>query len=97
MAARGEPRIAEGVAGRLVTRGGRPIAGALIVPTPAGGGASPVPEMAVQTDAQGRFEWSLGRGRYRIDAVSDGRTVASTRVTVARGRVTMVRLTAGSN
>lgn len=92
--ATGKPgALLEGVAGRVVSRSGRPLQGVLILPSPAGGGAGPVPERAVLTDAEGRFEWSLGPGRYRLQAVLGGRTVGSRRVAVTSRRVTDIRMT----
>lgn len=93
----GEQPLGEGVAGTVLDKRGAPVVGALVVPAPLDRTAGPVPELAVQTDANGRFAWPLGPGRYRIDAIFEGRTVASARVTVVRGHVATARLRAGAS
>lgn len=84
--------VQEGVAGVVVDAAGTPLARVLVLPAPVGGGAGPVPDMAVQTGPDGRFRWRLRPGRYRLDAVRDGRTVGSVEATVAPGRETDIRL-----
>jgi hypothetical protein len=86
--------IAEGVAGRLVAPSGEPVAGAWITARPLGGSAGPVPEIAILSDAEGRFAWPLGPGRYRFAAVVEGREIAAAMATVEPGRVARLELSA---
>jgi hypothetical protein len=86
--------IGEGVAGVVVDANGAPISGALIQPS-ATGGSSPVPDMAVMSGADGRFTWRLQPGSYRVDAIVDGRVVASANVRVTGGVLTRIQLSAG--
>lgn len=93
----GGQSLKEGVVGKVVGPSGAPLAGVLVIPAPAGGGAGPVPELAVQTNAAGGFEWPLRPGRYRLDAFKGGRNVGSVMARVERGRLTTVTLRAGGS
>jgi hypothetical protein len=86
--------ITEGVVGRLVTSSRRPVADAQIAAQSLDQSARPVPEIAILSDAQGRFVWRLRPGRYRLAAIVDGREVAAATMTVAPERVTTVELVA---
>jgi hypothetical protein len=86
--------VGEGVAGVVVDAKGAPISGALIQPS-ATGGSGPIPDMAVMSGADGRFAWILKPGSYRIDAIVDGRVVASANVRVTGGELTSIQLSAG--
>lgn len=84
--------IAEGVIGRLVDAHGRPVDSAVISTTSRDRPARPVPDIAILTDAQGRFEWPLGAGTYRLAAVVHGREIAEAMVVVEPGCVASVDL-----
>jgi hypothetical protein len=86
--------ITEGAVGHLVNSSGRPVADAQIAAQSLDQPARPVPEIAILSDAQGRFVWRLRPGRYRLAAIVDGREVAAATMTVAPGRVTTVELSA---
>jgi hypothetical protein len=85
--------IAEGVAGLVTNAAGRPVAGALIAVTSMDAPGQPIPDIAILTDAAGRFVWPLRPGRYRVAAVLDGREIAVATASVERGSVATIRLT----
>jgi len=64
--------ISQGVIGRVATRDGAAIAGAMIVPAPRFRNAPPIPEIAITTDRDGRYQWPLQPGPYRITVISNG-------------------------
>ena len=86
--------IARGVAGVLTDASGSPIADARIVATSLDEPARPVPDIAILSDAAGRFAWPLAPGRYRLTALLGEREVASTVAEVTAGTVTAAQLTA---
>lgn len=95
MATRGRPAVAqlsEGVAGRLLRPGERPVAGAVIAARSLDRPARPIPEIAITTNDDGRFQWPLRPGTYRLTAMLDGREVATVTVTVEPGRLTNVEM-----
>jgi protocatechuate 3,4-dioxygenase beta subunit len=66
------------ISGRVIDADGRAVAGARVMVTEAPG---PVPDMAMLTDAAGRFVISAGQpGRYTIAAASDA---ASAEITLS--------------
>ncbi|ABS25120.1 carboxypeptidase regulatory-like domain-containing protein [Anaeromyxobacter sp. Fw109-5] len=69
------------IAGRVVAKGGEPVAGALV--TAAGGGpfgGDGAPAAQAVTDVEGRFTLAeLGRGRYTVTARAEGRAPATAR------------------
>jgi hypothetical protein len=85
--------ISEGVVGVVLDAAGIPISGALILPT-ATGNSGPVPDMAVTSGQDGVFAWRLMPGRYRIEAIVDGRAIARADVTVTGNTVTTIQLRA---
>ena len=87
-------QIREGVVGRLTTSSGRPIATAQITAQSLDQPTRPIPEIAILSDADGRFIWSLRPGRYRLAALVDGHEVAAVETAVEPGRVTNVELSA---
>jgi Carboxypeptidase regulatory-like domain len=89
---KGPARIAEGVVGRLVTPAGDRVAGARITARSLDRPAGPVPEIAILSDADGRFAWPLRPGRYRLAAVVAGREIVAATAVVEPGRVTTLEL-----
>ena len=80
----GEPAtgITEGVKGRVTASDGRPIADALVEPKSLDEPGRAIPEMAVMTDENGRYEWRLFPGDYLISVSAEGYQAASKKVTV---------------
>lgn len=84
-----QPDAAPGVYGRVVDNQNQPVANAFVQAAPIGDSPA-VPELAVFTDADGRFIWPLKPGRYRV-SVSDDEGQAAREVDVAKSqRVTLV-------
>lgn len=90
------PRERAGIAGRLSTASGRPMAGVVVL-VQSLGRPVPIPDMANSTDQDGRFFWPLPAGRYRLSFVREGRTVAVRDVVVpGGGRAARIRVVAGA-
>ena len=81
-------RPTEGVVGRVVLVDGQPLAGAWIVAHSLDDPARPIPDLAILSDASGRFVWPLRAGRYRLAALVDGQEIAAASVVVQTGQVT---------
>jgi hypothetical protein len=86
--------IVQGIAGRLVTASGHPVAGARITAQSLDPTGGPIPEIAILSDAEGRFAWPLRPGRYRLAALIDGREVAAATAIVEPHRVSTLELSA---
>lgn len=80
--------VDQGAAGVVRDGSGKPVAGVMIEAM-AEPGTSPVPELAILSDRQGRFLWPLQPGTYRLRANSGGPPVT---VTVTPGSVVAVDL-----
>ncbi len=87
--------LAEGVAGRVSQPGGPAVAGAVITATSLDHPARPIPEIAILTDDDGRFEWPLRPGSYRLAALLGGREIATATATVHARRVTTIEMIGG--
>jgi len=61
--------------GIVVDAGGRPVRGALVS---VAWGTGPTPEVAVETDEEGRFRLHLPEGRYRLAAHTAGGAAGET-------------------
>ena len=64
---------------------GQPVRGALVVPRPADPQTPGVPEIAVFTDARGRFTWHLRPGSYELVAQAGERRTEPVAVVVKAG------------
>lgn len=85
-------QLSEGVAGRLLQAADRPVAHAVIAARSLDRPARAVPEIAIITNDDGRFQWPLRPGTYRLAAMLDGRQIAGATVTVEPGQVTAVEM-----
>ncbi|MFJ6672656.1 carboxypeptidase-like regulatory domain-containing protein [Actinosynnema sp. NPDC091369] len=74
------------VTGVVADSAGRPVAGALVQPRSLDSPPHPVPELAVLSDPDGRYEWRLTPGRYEFTATKDDRVGPASDVTTAAGR-----------
>lgn len=74
--------ITEGVKGRVTASDGRPIRDALVVPKSLDEPTKAIPELAVITDENGRYQWRLFPGDYLISVSAEGYQAASKKVTV---------------
>lgn len=87
--------LAEGIAGRVSRPGGLAVEGAVIVATSLDHPARPIPEIAILTDDDGRFEWPLRPGSYRLAALLGGQEIAAATATVHGRRVTSLDMVSG--
>jgi hypothetical protein len=90
----GPTQVAEGVMGRLLQPEDIPISYAMISVTSLDKPSRPVPDIAILTDAKGRFTWPLRPGSYRLRAVVNGNEIAEAAVSVQSGQVTSVTMRA---
>jgi hypothetical protein len=60
------------VQGTVVDKDGRPLTHVVVTPQSTDTPPQPVPEIAVFTDDQGRYQWSLAPGAYTLTFVHDG-------------------------
>jgi len=56
-------------------------------------GSVPVPNMAVFTDAEGRYSWTVRPGTYTVEAYRDGYAAKRSEVTVGEGETAEVDFT----
>lgn len=75
--------VVSAVHGVVRDRAGTLVADVMVAATSLDVPARPVPEVAVMTGRDGRFEWPLPAGRYRLDAGVEGLGAGSVEVTVA--------------
>ncbi|MDI1464447.1 carboxypeptidase-like regulatory domain-containing protein [Catellatospora sp. KI3] len=86
------PAVWGTVTGIVQDAAGRPVPSALVVPTGADSSAPAVPDKAVTTGQDGRYEWQLLPGTYDLLARDGARASAPVRVTVAAGQRTTADL-----
>ncbi len=60
------------VQGQVTDAAGRPLAGVLVTPQSTDSPPQGVPEIAVQTDDQGHFQWMLAPGQYTLTFAREG-------------------------
>lgn len=80
------------ISGVVVDAGGRPVDGALVQPKSLDDPPRPVPELAVFSGPDGRYEWQLPAGRYEFSATKDTRTGTPSEVTAAAGGTEQLEL-----
>lgn len=73
------------VTGVITDSAGRPVEGALVQPKSLDDPPHPVPELAVLSRPDGRYEWSLAPGRYEFAATKDDRVGTPVEVTAVAG------------
>lgn len=73
--------VQEGVAGRITSASGAPMAD-VFVQARSLGGPRAIPDLAVVTDADGRFFWKLAPGTYELTFMRDGHELARRSVVV---------------
>jgi hypothetical protein len=70
------------VEGRITDAAGNPIAGVLVMPASSAKPPEAVPEIAVLTDAQGRYTWHLSPGPYTFTVTHEGYAPATQQIVV---------------
>ncbi len=81
------PGITQGLTGLVETGDGRPVTGAMIVPVPLGDDTPAIPEIAILTDAAGRYNWPLPPGTYEVSVSAEGYRTAKRRVEVGADKL----------
>lgn len=66
------PGIGEGVIGQIMDSRGRPVAGASVRPRSLDDSSPAIPEIAIVSDSDGRYTWSLFPGIYEISVSAEG-------------------------
>ncbi|MRG27468.1 hypothetical protein GIJ05_04615 [Laceyella tengchongensis] len=74
------------VTGTVVDTDGHPIAQVLVMPEPADDKSGPIPEIAVYTDAEGRFSWTVPPGTYDFVFRKPGYALHKERVQAIPGK-----------
>ena len=77
--------LAEGVTGQVRDEAGAAVAGAMLVPRSLDADGPPIPEIAILSNADGRYAWPLRPGRYELAVVVDGENRLSRPVAVKPG------------
>lgn len=83
----GEDRSA-GVEGRVTAPGGEPLADVAVQPRSLDRPATAIPELAVISESDGHYRWTLRPGAYELTFSLDGYQPATRRATVRPGEVT---------
>jgi len=80
--------ISAGVEGRVTAPGQKPLAGVSVQPRSLDEPATAIPEMAVVSEDDGQYQWTLDPGEYEITFSVEGYQPATRRVTVRSGEAT---------
>ena len=80
--------LAEGMTGAIKDENGRALDGATIIPKSLGANGPAVPEIAILSDTNGRYQWRLRPGSYEVTVRADGYQDVTRQVTVSPGAVT---------
>lgn len=83
-----------GVAGRVIDQAGAPVAGAVVMPRSNDSPPQEIPEIAVMTNHDGRYQWSLPPGRYSFTVHHDSYApLTSQPLTVTPGHISSLDIT----
>jgi hypothetical protein len=87
--------IQQGVVGRVTASDGRPVSGAIIQPRSLDDVSPPIPDIAIITDDDGWYTWSLFPGTYELSIVAEGYQGPTdpVTVTVTAGQVLIADIT----
>ncbi len=85
--------ISQGLVGRVAGDDGQPLEGAFIVPVSLDEEPPPIPEIAIVSESDGKYEWPLRPGEYEIAVTLDGYQEAKARVSVRVGEVATLDFT----
>jgi hypothetical protein len=78
----------EGVEGRVTAPGPKPLENVAVRPRSLDEPAAAIPEMAVVSEPDGHYSWTLRPGEYEISFAAEGYQPAARRVTVRPRQVT---------
>jgi Carboxypeptidase regulatory-like domain len=79
--------LEQGVTGQIKDGDGSAVARASVLAASVDPNGPAIPELAIVSDASGRYEWPLPPGRYELTVVADGYERVSKRVAVRAGQV----------
>jgi hypothetical protein len=79
------PKI-EGIAGKITDSDGRPVAGASVQPESLDEPSTPIPEIAIVSESDGRYAWRLAPGTYEISVSAEGYRGIAKKATVKAGQ-----------
>jgi hypothetical protein len=79
--------LEEGVTGQIRGDEGTAVAEATVLAASLDVDGPAVPELAIVSDANGRYEWPLRAGRYELTVIAEGYQRLSRRVSVSAGKV----------
>jgi hypothetical protein len=82
--------LAEGVTGQIRSSSGTPIAGASVLPRSLDASGPAIPEIAIESDEDGRYEWPLRPGAYELTFAAEGYGRTSQQVVVRQATVATV-------
>ena len=80
-------QMTEGVAGRITNTVGNAVEGASVLAASLDPGGPAIPELAIVSDANGRYQWPLRAGRYELTVVAEGYRRVTKSVAVTAGEV----------
>ncbi len=92
----GQPGRAGGggvLQGQVTDSSGKPIAGVMVMPVSTDNPPQAVPEMAVMTNEEGRYEWTLTPGAYTLTFNAEGYAPATQDVNVKPDQPTTLDVT----
>jgi hypothetical protein len=85
--------IHEGVEGRVTAPGPKPLENVAVRPRSLDEPAAAIPEMAVVSEPDGHYLWTLRPGEYEISFAAEGYQPAARRITVHPRQVTRLDVT----
>jgi hypothetical protein len=80
-------QLKEGITGRITNDDGNAVEGAAVVAASLDPSGPAIPELAIVSDANGRYQWPLRAGRYELTVVAEGYQRVSKKVAVSAGEV----------
>jgi hypothetical protein len=84
----------QGIAGTVMNEAGEPVAEVFVQATSLDANSPPIPDIAIMTDAEGRFSWPLRPGAYRLTFILDGREIGEAEAMVDAGHVSEIEVLA---
>jgi len=82
-----------GVEGHVTAPGPKPLENVAVRPRSLDEPAAAIPEMAVVSEPDGHYRWTLSPGQYEISFTAEGYKPAIRRTTVSPGQVTRLDVT----
>jgi hypothetical protein len=80
----------QGVSGVVKSASGEPLRDIVVLAKSLDKPAPAIPDIAIVTNAAGRYLWALPAGQYELTFIQDGRKFASRRVAVRQDKLTQL-------